>query len=84
MLGDSASAAVRMAHKSILALSADIENFRFNRAVAQLHRLADEDIENDGDDNYAMPQSTWSKLSRTFNSGSKPAYLTYEALDRGY
>jgi len=32
-------AAVRMAHKSILALSADIENFRFNRAVAQLHML---------------------------------------------
>ena len=28
-----------MAHKSILALSADIENFRFNRAVAQLHML---------------------------------------------
>jgi len=38
-LGDSALAAVRMAHKSILALSADIENFRFNRAVAQLHML---------------------------------------------
>ena len=38
-LGDSALAAVRTAHKSILALSADIENFRFNRAVAQLHVL---------------------------------------------
>jgi len=38
-LGNSALAAVRMAHKSILALSADIENFRFNRAVAQLHML---------------------------------------------
>jgi leucyl-tRNA synthetase len=38
-LGESASAAVRMAHKSILALSSDIENFRFNRAVAQLHML---------------------------------------------
>jgi leucyl-tRNA synthetase len=31
---------LRMAHKSILNLSADIENFRFNRAVAQLHMLA--------------------------------------------
>lgn len=31
---------IRMAHKSILNLSADIENFRFNRAVAQLHMLA--------------------------------------------
>ena len=29
-----------MAHKSILRMSADIENFRFNRAVAQLHILA--------------------------------------------
>ena len=29
-----------MAHKSILGMSADIENFRFNRAVAQLHILA--------------------------------------------
>ena len=29
-----------IAHKSILNLSADIENFRFNRAVAQLHTLA--------------------------------------------
>ena len=29
-----------MVHKSILALSTDIENFRFNRAVAQLHMLA--------------------------------------------
>jgi leucyl-tRNA synthetase len=38
-LGYSVLAAVRMAHKSILALSADIENFRFNRAVAQLHML---------------------------------------------
>ena len=38
-LGDSVSAAVRIAHKSILAISADIENFRFNRAVAQLHML---------------------------------------------
>jgi leucyl-tRNA synthetase len=38
-LGNSALAAVQMAHKSILALSADIENFRFNRAVAQLHIL---------------------------------------------
>ena len=31
---------IRMAHKSILGLSLDIENFRFNRAVAQLHILA--------------------------------------------
>ena len=31
---------VRAAHKSILALSKDIEDFRFNRAVAQLHTLA--------------------------------------------
>ena len=38
-LGKTATAALRMAHKSILALSADIENFRFNRAVAQLHML---------------------------------------------
>ena len=38
-LGDSALAAVRTAHKSIFALSTDIENFRFNRAVAQLHML---------------------------------------------
>ncbi|MGB0197727.1 MAG: leucine--tRNA ligase, partial [Candidatus Puniceispirillaceae bacterium] len=38
-LGETATAALRMAHKSILALSADIENFRFNRAVAQLHML---------------------------------------------
>ena len=38
-LGESVLAAVRMAHKSILALSTDIENFRFNRAVAQLHML---------------------------------------------
>jgi leucyl-tRNA synthetase len=38
-MGETAVAAVRMAHKSILALSADIENFRFNRAVAQLHML---------------------------------------------
>jgi leucyl-tRNA synthetase len=36
----SALALVRMAHKSIIGLSADIENFRFNRAVAQLHMLA--------------------------------------------
>ena len=39
MLGETATAALRMAHKSILALSSDIENFRFNRAVAQLHML---------------------------------------------
>ena len=42
-LPDSAASAlslVRMAHKSIISLSADIENFRFNRAVAQLHMLA--------------------------------------------
>ena len=38
-LGESVLAAVKMVHKSILALSADIENFRFNRAVAQLHML---------------------------------------------
>ena len=38
-LGGTATAALRIAHKSILALSADIENFRFNRAVAQLHML---------------------------------------------
>ncbi|MDA7598859.1 leucine--tRNA ligase [Alphaproteobacteria bacterium] len=31
---------VRQAHKSILALTKDIEDFRFNRAVAQLHTLA--------------------------------------------
>ncbi len=31
---------VRIAHKAIVNLSADIENFRFNRAVAQLHMLA--------------------------------------------
>ena len=37
---DSALALVRVAHKSILSLSNDIENFRFNRAVAQLHMLA--------------------------------------------
>ena len=36
----SALALTRMAHKSIIGLSADIENFRFNRAVAQLHMLA--------------------------------------------
>ena len=36
----SALALVRIAHKSIISLSADIENFRFNRAVAQLHILA--------------------------------------------
>jgi leucyl-tRNA synthetase len=36
----SALSLVRMAHKSIISLSADIENFRFNRAVAQLHILA--------------------------------------------
>ncbi|MDA9193726.1 leucine--tRNA ligase [Alphaproteobacteria bacterium] len=42
-LPDSAASAlslVRMTHKSIISLSADIENFRFNRAVAQLHMLA--------------------------------------------
>ena len=42
-LADSAASAlalVRMAHKSIISLSADIEKFRFNRAVAQLHMLA--------------------------------------------
>ena len=37
---DSALALIRVAHKSILSLSNDIENFRFNRAVAQLHMLA--------------------------------------------
>jgi leucyl-tRNA synthetase len=36
----SALALIRLAHKSIIGLSADIENFRFNRAVAQLHMLA--------------------------------------------
>ena len=36
----SALALIRMAHKSILGLSADIENVRFNRAVAQLHKLS--------------------------------------------
>ena len=36
----SALSLIRMAHKSILDMSADIENFRFNRAVAQLHILA--------------------------------------------
>ena len=35
-----ALALMRVAHKSIINLSADIENFRFNRAVAQLHMLA--------------------------------------------
>jgi leucyl-tRNA synthetase len=39
-LGNSALAAVRVTHKSILALSKDIDNFQFNRAVAQLHILA--------------------------------------------
>ena len=29
-----------MAHKSIIIITEDIENFRFNRAVAQLHTLA--------------------------------------------
>ncbi len=48
-LGETATAALRMAHKSILALSADIENFRFNRAVAQLHMLTNaiSDIKSD-------------------------------------
>ena len=48
-LGETATAALRMAHKSILALSTDIENFRFNRAVAQLHMLtsAISDIKSD-------------------------------------
>ena len=36
----SAISLIRIAHKSILKLSADIENFGFNRAVAQLHTLA--------------------------------------------
>ena len=36
----SALALIKIAHKSIISLSADIENFRFNRAVAQLHILA--------------------------------------------
>ena len=36
----SAFALIRMAHKSIIAMSTDIENFRFNRAVAQLRILA--------------------------------------------
>ena len=42
-LAESAGSALtllRIAHKSIISLSADIENFRFNRAVAQLHMLA--------------------------------------------
>ncbi len=39
-LGNSALAAVRITHKSILALSVDIDRFQFNRAVAQLHILA--------------------------------------------
>ena len=48
-LGETATAALRMAHKSILALCADIENFRFNRAVAQLHMLTNaiSDIKSD-------------------------------------
>ena len=48
-LGGTATAALRIAHKSILALSADIENFRFNRAVAQLHMLTNaiSDIKSD-------------------------------------
>ena len=36
----SALALIKIAHKSIVSLSTDIENFRFNRAVAQLHILA--------------------------------------------
>ena len=36
----SALTLLRIAHKSIINLSNDIENFRFNRAVAQLHILA--------------------------------------------
>ena len=36
----SALALIKIAHKSIISLSTDIENFRFNRAVAQLHILA--------------------------------------------
>jgi leucyl-tRNA synthetase len=36
----SALALIKTAHKSIVSLSTDIENFRFNRAVAQLHILA--------------------------------------------
>ncbi|MFL2844812.1 MAG: leucine--tRNA ligase [Candidatus Puniceispirillaceae bacterium] len=36
----SARALIKTAHKSIISLSNDIENFRFNRAVAQLHILA--------------------------------------------
>ena len=36
----SALSLIKIAHKSIMSLSNDIENFRFNRAVAQLHILA--------------------------------------------
>ena len=36
----SARALIKIAHQSIISLSKDIENFRFNRAVAQLHILA--------------------------------------------
>ncbi|MDC1381985.1 leucine--tRNA ligase [Candidatus Puniceispirillum sp.] len=36
----SARTLIRVVHKSIISLSDDIENFRFNRAVAQLHILA--------------------------------------------
>ena len=36
----SALALIKITHKSIISLSKDIENFRFNRAVAQLHILA--------------------------------------------
>jgi leucyl-tRNA synthetase len=35
----SALALIKIAHKSIISFSTDIENFRFNRAVAQLHIL---------------------------------------------
>ncbi|MEL0293749.1 MAG: leucine--tRNA ligase [Alphaproteobacteria bacterium] len=41
---------VRAAHKAIDELTKDIENFRFNRAVAQLHTLANAIADCKGDD----------------------------------
>ena len=49
----SALALVRMAHKSTIGLSADIEKFRFNRAVAQLSMIANAIAKVKGTDNGA-------------------------------
>ena len=45
---------VRAAHKAIDELTKDIENFRFNRAVAQLHTLANAIADCKGDDDDIM------------------------------